>query len=99
MELLLCCGVLGNISEEDIHRTIESWSMFCAPNAIVIWTRGHSEPDLRNPMQQWVREAGFEELSFDGMDDEFGVGVAKMICDPKPYQSGIIYSLSFANNY
>ena len=92
VELLLCCGVLGNISEEDVHKTIEAWSMFCAPNAVVIWTRGHrgpSEPDLRNPMRQWVREAGFEELSFDGMDDDFGVGVARMIRDPKPYPTGI----------
>lgn len=89
VDLLLCCGVLGNITEEDIHKTINSWSMLCSPQAIVIWTRGSSEPDIRNELRQWVHEAGFEELSFDGMEDSYGVGVAKRSGETKPYERGV----------
>jgi hypothetical protein len=89
VDLLLCCGVFGNITEEDIRHTIESWSMLCAPEATVLWTRGAFEHDLRPQIRQWVKLAGFEELAFDGMDDRYGVGVAKMVRAGKPYRRGI----------
>lgn len=89
VDLLLCCGVFGNITEEDIRNTIESWSMLCAPEATVLWTRGAFEHDLRPQIRQWVKLAGFEELAFDGMDDRYGVGVAKMVRAGKPYRRGI----------
>ncbi|RPI92927.1 MAG: SAM-dependent methyltransferase [Chloroflexi bacterium] len=89
VDLLLCCGVFGNITEEDIRNTIESWPMLCAPEATVLWTRGAFEHDIRPQIRQWVKLAGFEELAFDGMDDRYGVGVAKMVRAGKPYRRGI----------
>lgn len=89
MDLLLCCGVFGNITEADIQNTINSWPMLCAPEAIVIWTRGSFEPDLRPQIREWVRLAGFKELSFDGMNDKFGIGVAKMVRAGEPYRRGV----------
>ena len=88
VNLLLCCGVFGNINETDIQNTIDAWSMLCAPEATVIWTRGAFEPDLRNQIREWIKLAGFEELSFD-TNGKYGVGVAKMIREKKPYQRGI----------
>src|ERR1041385_5412799 len=38
-DLLLSCGIFGNVTHEDIRRTIETWPMLCAPGATVIWTR------------------------------------------------------------
>src|SRR5512146_3126936 len=38
VDLLLCCGVFGNITEADIRNTIECWSILCAPGATVMWT-------------------------------------------------------------
>lgn len=89
MDLLLCCGVFGNITEANIQNTINSWPMLCAPEAIVIWTRGSFEPDLRPQIREWVRLAGFKELSFDGMNDKFGIGVAKMVRAGEPYRRGV----------
>jgi hypothetical protein len=89
VNLLLCCGVFGNITEADIQNTIECWSMLCAPAATVIWTRHSREPDLRSLIRQWVKLAGFEELSFDGTNEEYGVGVAKMARAGKPYRRGV----------
>lgn len=89
VDLLLCCGVFGNITEEDIRNTINSWSMLCAPEATVIWTRGSFEPDLRPQIRQWIQNAGFEDLSFDGVNEKYGVGVAKMVRAPEPYQRGV----------
>lgn len=89
VDLLLCCGVFGNIIEADIQNTIEGWPMLCAPGGTIIWTRGSRAPDLRPQVRQWVRKAGFEELSFDGPREGYGIGVAKMIRVSKPYRRGV----------
>lgn len=89
VDLLLCCGVFGNITEADIRNTIHSWPMLCAPEATVIWTRGAFDYDLRPQIRAWVKEAGFEELSFDGEHERYGVGVAKMVRASEPYRSGV----------
>jgi hypothetical protein len=89
VNLLLCCGVFGNITENDIRNTINFLPMLCALEATVIWTRGSFETDLRPQIRQWLRLAGFEELAFDGMNDKYGVGVAKMVRESEPYRRGI----------
>ena len=89
VNLLLCCGVFGNITESDIRNTIDSWPMLCAPQATVIWTRGAFEHDLRPQIRAWVKSAGFEELSFDGENEKYGVGVAKMVRASEPYRKGV----------
>jgi len=89
VNLLLCCGVFGNITESNIRNTIDSWPMLCAPEATVIWTRGAFDHDLRPQIREWVKLAGFEELSFDGINEKYGVGVAKMIRANEPYRKGV----------
>jgi hypothetical protein len=89
VHLLLCCGVFGNITEADIQNTINSWPMLCAPEATVIWTRGAFEIDIRSRIREWVKQAGFEELSFDGENEQYGVGVAKMVRASEPYRKGV----------
>lgn len=89
VNLLLCCGVFGNITEADIQNTINSWPMLCAPGATVVWTRGAFNYDLRPQIRQWVKLAGFEELSFDGKKERYGVGVAKMLRASEPYRKAV----------
>jgi hypothetical protein len=38
-DLVLACGVFGNISDADVERTVGALPAFCAPGATVIWTR------------------------------------------------------------
>jgi hypothetical protein len=89
VDLLLCCGVFGNITEADIRNTINSWPMLCAPQATAIWTRGAFDNDLRPQIREWVKQAGFEELSFDGKNEQYGVGMAKMTRASEPYRRGV----------
>jgi hypothetical protein len=89
-DLLLCCGVFGNISDEDIRNTIQSWPMLCAPQATVLWTRGafSTGSDMRDVVRRWVTLAGFEVIAFDGAPEKYGVGVARMVQAPEPYRLG-----------
>ncbi len=88
-DLLLCCGVFGNVSDTDIRKTIHAWPMLCAANAAIIWTRGGSEPDRRPQIRQWIEAGGFQEIAFYGAPEPYGVGVARMMVEPAPYRRGV----------
>lgn len=45
-DLVLVCGVFGNISAADIQATIHQLPTLCAAGATVIWTRHRLEPDI-----------------------------------------------------
>jgi hypothetical protein len=77
VDLLLLCGIFGNVPERDIRRTIAAVPAMLAPGGRVIWTRGRCEgQDLRPAVRRWVRDAGLEEIAYDGEPELFGVGVA-----------------------
>jgi Putative methyltransferase len=63
-DLVLICGVFGNISDEDIRSVIGKMPSFCAPGATVIWTRHRRPPDLTPSVREWFAEAGFAEQSY-----------------------------------
>ena len=44
-DLVLVCGVFGNITDADMMRTIDLLPTLCAPGAHVIWTRHRRPPD------------------------------------------------------
>jgi hypothetical protein len=77
VDLLMLCGIFGNVAEPDIHRTIEAAPSMLTPGGTVIWTRGGSEPDRRDSVREWFRAAGFTEIGFDGPPERYGVGVAR----------------------
>src|SRR6476659_7369793 len=45
-DLVLLCGIFGNVSDVDVHRTIRALPQLCAPGALVVWTRHRRDPDL-----------------------------------------------------
>jgi hypothetical protein len=63
-DVLLLCGIFGNVSEQDVQRTIGAAPAFCAPGATVIWTRNRRPPDQTPRIRVLFREAGFEEVAF-----------------------------------
>ncbi|MEV6286590.1 SAM-dependent methyltransferase [Kribbella sp. NPDC051770] len=84
-DLLLFCGVFGNISDADVENTIMALPQFCAPGATVIWTRTREEPNLCPAIREWFTTAGFEELSYDAPDDvRWSVGVNRFTGAPRP---------------
>jgi hypothetical protein len=63
-DVLLLCGIFGNVSVTDIERTIAAAPALCTPGATVIWTRHQRPPDLTPRIRGWFTAAGFEELAF-----------------------------------
>lgn len=71
-DVLLLCGIFGNISDADVERCVQASCALVRPGGTVIWTRGSRLPD--DPSDQagdpaeWVRglfaAAGFEEVAF-----------------------------------
>lgn len=87
-DVLLLCGIFGNISESDIRRTIYAAPALCSPGATVIWTRHRRAPDLTPAIREWFRASGFTEVAFDGLDTGplVSVGTHRLAdapCEPK----------------
>lgn len=84
-ELVLLCGVFGNISDGDVHRTIDALPQLCARDATVIWTRHRRHPDLTPKIRRWLDAAGFDEYAFDSPGpNAWSVGVHSFLGDPQP---------------
>jgi hypothetical protein len=77
--VLLLCGIFGNVSNEDVRRTVLAAAAMCATGATVIWTRHRRPPDLTPQLRAWFAEAGFAEVAFDELPAAplAGVGVAR----------------------
>ncbi len=74
-QVLLLCGIFGNVSDADVERMIAAAPALCAPGATVIWTRHRRSPDLTPTIRHWFERNGFSELAFDELDTGALVGV------------------------
>jgi hypothetical protein len=85
-DLVLMCGVFGNITDDDLRRTVAVLPRLCAPGATVVWTRGRFRSgDLTPQIRGWFAEQGFEEVSFDAPDDTtYRVGAHRLVREPEP---------------
>jgi hypothetical protein len=81
-DVLLVCGVFGNISTADVEHTVAHLPGLAARDATVIWTRHRRPPDLTPWIREQFRSRGFEEVAFLG-EDRFGVGAHRW---PRPAQ-------------
>lgn len=87
-DLVLVCGVFGNISDEDIHRTVGFCAQLCKTGGTVIWTRHREAPDLVPTVCEWFEENGFERQWVSDPDAGFGVGVHRFQARPQPLSPG-----------
>jgi DinB superfamily len=85
-DLVLVCGVFGNVTDDDMWHAIERLPMLCAPGATVIWTRHRRAPDLTPRVRAAFTAAGFEELDFVAPEGTmFGVGVGQFTGTTLPF--------------
>ncbi|HEY4227687.1 MAG TPA: class I SAM-dependent methyltransferase [Candidatus Limnocylindrales bacterium] len=85
-DLVLVCGVFGNITGGDIQHTIRALPSLCAEGATVIWTRHRRPPDLTPTIRRWFRAAGFRHEGFVEVPDSTGsVGVERFVGMPAPF--------------
>lgn len=61
-DLLLLCGIFGNISEADIHTTVANSAGLTARGGTAIWTRHRKDPAVVPRIHEWFAEAGFSDL-------------------------------------
>jgi hypothetical protein len=90
-DIVLACGVFGNVTDDDIHRTVSALPSLCAPGAFVVWTRHRREPDLTPVLRRWFTEAAFTEVGFgspEGTDGLMAVGAHRLTGAPSPFQAG-----------
>lgn len=78
VDVLLLCGIFGNITDDDIARLIAATPQLLHAGGFAIWTRGAFDHDLRPQVRAWFRSAGFEELAFDGAPERYGVGLCRL---------------------
>jgi len=95
-DVLLLSGIFGNVSEEDIKRTVDAASALCAEGATVIWSRHRRPPDVTLRMRAWFAANGFDEVAFDALDTDFltGVGVHRLTRSPAravPHPKGPLF--------
>jgi hypothetical protein len=97
-DVVMACGIFGNISAGDISRTVDTLPSLLAPGGVVVWTRGCQVPEEPSqpegdPAEQ-VRSrfgaAGFEEVDFVRPEShQFRVGVHRWPHPPEPFQPGV----------
>ncbi len=88
VEILMLCGIFGNITLEDIRKTLAASSSFLTLGGTLIWTRHRRKPDVTPKIRNWCEEFGYQEVAFDAPDkDDFSVGTYQLEKAPLPFVS------------
>ncbi len=88
-DIVMVCGVFGNISENDIARTISFLPTLCAEGARVIWTRHRREPDATSAMRAAFERVGFVEEEWSAPSGfSYGVGTHRLASAPGHFVAG-----------
>jgi hypothetical protein len=88
-DLIVLCGVFGNLSEEGIRRAIAYLPRLSARGATVVWTRHTGAPDLTPTICDWFREHEFRELRFERIGPVYGVGSHQFHGTPCALEPGV----------
>jgi hypothetical protein len=87
-DVVLVCGVFGNVVDDDMMRTIDALATLCAPKATVIWTRHRRPPDATPAVRRRFEANGFEEVGFHAPDGTmFTVGVHRLAGEPRRFDA------------
>lgn len=71
-DVLLVCGVLGNVSDADMVRTVAALPSLLAAGGHVVWTRAGAEAE---EVRAELARAGLVEVRYVDDDADFRVGV------------------------
>jgi hypothetical protein len=87
-DLVLACGIFGNISDDNIATTVRAMPAFLAAGGYVIWTRHRGEPDMFPTIDGWFADAGFARVFVSDPERPYGVGVHRLVSEPRPLPPG-----------
>jgi hypothetical protein len=89
-QVVMVCGVFGNISLNDIATTIATLPSLCAPHARVIWTRHRRAPDRTGEIRTMFRDNGFAERAFVAPEEfVYCVGTCELVRSPDAFTRGV----------
>jgi hypothetical protein len=93
-DLVLLVGIMGNISDDDLARTIAAAPALCAPGATLVWTRGRRRGDRNDEVRARLAAAGFVELAYDVLDEDSlpAVGAARHDGPPPALPRGRLFT-------
>jgi hypothetical protein len=87
-DVVLVCGVFGNVTDADMMHTVDVVATLCAPNATVLWTRHRRAPDATPAVRQRFAANGFDEVAFHAPDGTmFSVGAHRLAAAPRPFDA------------
>ena len=88
-DLVLACGVFGNIVDEDVERTVAVCGQLTRAGGTVVWTRHRRAPDLVPAICDWFERDGFDRVALTPPEAGFGVGVHRRVRAPEPVVAGV----------
>jgi hypothetical protein len=71
-DLVIMIGIFGNISDDDVRRTIRTAPQLCRPGATLLWSRGTNATDRNASVRAWLGAASFAEQDYLEFDDHEG---------------------------
>jgi hypothetical protein len=91
-DLVIMIGIFGNISDDDVRRTIMTAPQLCRPGATLLWSRATSPDDANSLVRQLLPAAGFVELDYrecdSGEEERAALGSARYDGPPQPLITG-----------
>ncbi|MED5814665.1 class I SAM-dependent methyltransferase [Mycolicibacterium sp. 050232] len=87
-DIVVACGIFGNITDEDIERMIRILPQLAKTGATVLWTRGRTDPDRIPLILNWFEDQGFELIWVSPRDVSYGVGAHRFTRQPEPLVVG-----------
>jgi hypothetical protein len=87
-DLVLLCGIFGNITDDDIRAVVDRCPQLCATGGSVVWTRHREEPDLVPEICRWFAERDFELEALSDREAGFGVAAHRFTGRPQTLEAG-----------
>jgi hypothetical protein len=87
-DLVLACGLFGNLTDADIEHTVGYCMQLCARGGTVIWTRGRRAPDLLPQICDWFAGRGFGQLWVSDPAEGWGAAAHRFTGTPDPLEPG-----------
>ena len=89
VDIILMCGVFGNVPDRDVFHTIDILPQLSTDGTRVIWTRSRREPDLTPMIRLHFTEDRFIEEEFVAPDSHlWSVGVNTFRGQQQPLRPG-----------
>lgn len=85
-DIVMVCGLLGNVVRTDMKRIIDHCTALCRTGGTLVWTRTRY---FGTPLQQWLEEREFEPVWVSGPEVEHGVGAHRYRGETCQLASGV----------